>query len=176
MKKIIIIIFFILGTCSVTYAGNVAETFSKSIFELKWLSSKEEVIKKYPHGKLKTTVGVKSYIIKDGRTLFGVERKKENYISFVFNGEDQLSGVSIQFPMESTDDFGELLIKLNTYFGSAESKPNSFGVVFVQWPEDSGIKISLTTIPGVFSSELLFNVEYTTPIQVEKEKFDSNPK
>lgn len=167
MKNVFIIVVMLLGTHSVAFAGNVADVFSESILELKWLSSKEEVIEKYPQGKIKTNEGITRYEIKDGRKLFGVERKPRHKITFGFNAYGQLSSVGINFSMKS---FGKLINNLNTFFGPSETPvPNSSGASVLQWPIDNGIQLTLMTYYSMMGSLTTVSIVYNTPIGVDKE-------
>lgn len=142
-------------------AGSIADVFSEGIFGVKWGSPIEEVEKALPAGVAATQVGIATYTIQDGRTLFGVQREDSNSIRFSFDSNGEMNGVSIEFPLNAIDDYGVLFTKLNTVFGRGEDAPNSLGVQVVKWPEDQGIGISLMHLPGVLSiGDLLFTIEY----------------
>jgi len=153
-------------------AGQIEDIFGEDIFGVKWGASLETVKSKFPEGKENTQSGWLSYKVKDGRKLFGLERDSSDKITFHFDANGRFFGVGIDFPNNSSKSFGEILNKLQTTFGDSESKPNSVGVISVRWPADAGIKISLTTIPGVFGGidYFLFGVERNIkPQQTRKE-------
>ena len=153
------------------YGDNITEVFGEGIFELTWGVKLSDVQVTFPNGKKKTKFGILSYDVKDGRSLFGIERKPKDKISFIFNAEKKLFAVNIDFPAKSASDFGTLMQKLETTFGAAESQPNSLGVTALSWPEEDGTKISFTHIPGVIGfGSLLFSVEHRPmPEKVTKE-------
>jgi len=142
-------------------AGQIQDIFGEGIFGVKWGASLEKVKSQFPEGKSSSKYGVLRYKIKDGRKLFGLERSTSDTITFSFDTNGMFIAIGIDFQYNSTKSYGELLHKLRTTFGESKSKPNSVGVTQVIWPEDAGIKISLTTIPGVFGGidYLLFGVE-----------------
>ena len=160
MNRILLLLSALLvSPCA--HSGNVADIFAQDVFGAPWGSSIKTVTTALPDGKQETQLGMTTYTIKDGRKLFDIKRDPDNYIRYHFDAEGSMNGVGIQFPLDSADDYGTLLNKLNTYFGKAESVPNSFGAIYVRWPEDEGITISLTHIPGQLKlGELLFAIEY----------------
>jgi len=93
-------------------------------------------------------------------------------LKFVFNSENQLFGVAVQFPTRGLESFSQLLSKLNTYFGPQEDNPKTFnGTLIVQWQEDNGYKITLTHTEKLFGKdELIFAVGYTEPVTTDKRK------
>jgi hypothetical protein len=177
-KQLLALIVALLLAPAPVSAGKIAEVFSGDIFGVKWGSNQQQVSKVFPKGKIKKMYdlhfskvapkgkskkmyGTHFYTVQDGRTLFGIKRNPDNTIKFVFNAEGKMNGVIIEFP-NGVDGFGILLNKLNTYFGPHTFDPNRESMV-IEWPEDSGIKISLM---GVF-----FNILYIkTESSVTKEE------
>jgi hypothetical protein len=158
-KNLLMLIVVLLLSPGSASAGKIAEIFSGEIFGVRWGSTVQQVAAVFPDGKSKEQFGHQTYKTLDGKTLFGVKRNPDNYIQFVFNAEGQMNGVNIEFP-DGTDGFGTLLNKLDTYFGEHTSLPNAAATV-VQWPEDSGIRITLGYIPSMFGKGgVLFSIGY----------------
>lgn len=173
MKKLTFLFFAIpMFLFSSALAGEIANVFSNSIFDLKWFSTIEEVKQNYPGGLLKTEYGVTSYRIYDGRTVLTIKRDSSNYIDFWFNSENQLNFVSVQFPTTNPDNLNLILTKLTTHFGPQRDNAKAAGnTLVIQWPKDEGFMINLTnTINMLDDDELVFNVGYTKPVTADKAK------
>ncbi len=173
MKRLNVLLFLILFVIvSHVSAGEIADAFSDSIFNLQWLSTIGEVKQIYPNGQLKSEYGLTSYRIYDGRTVLTIERDKSNYIDFWFNSENQLNFVSVQFPSINPENLNSLLTKLTTYFGPQSDKAKVAGsTLVIQWPEDEGFMINLTnTVNMLMDDELVFGVGYTKPVFADKKK------
>jgi hypothetical protein len=170
--KTILFIFFFIAHASTASAGPIETVFADSIFNVNWLSTVDEVKRKYPKGEQINEYGIVSYVITDDRTVLEIKREPSNYIKFVFNSENQLFGVAIQFPASGTKSFTQLLTKLITHFGSQEDKPKNYDkTIVVQWPEDNGYKIVLTSTVKVFGEDdLIFSIGYTEPVKTDKGK------
>lgn len=171
MKHIAIVFIFQLFSFSAV-AGNIANVFSEGIFGVKWGSNKDQVIEVIPGGKIGDEFGIVTYTIKNGRTLFGIERRKNNYAKFNFDSNDRLVGATIEFP-DSTEIYGALLTKINTTFGqNFQPVPNSLGAAVVKWPEEEGITLLLSYISGMFNSgSVLFSIGYRLqPANVSKDE------
>jgi hypothetical protein len=172
MRKILLALLVALLFFPVSLsAGKIAEVFSGEIFGVKWGSNQQQVSQVFPKGKSKTKYGIQSYTVRDGRTLFEIKRKPDSYIQFVFNSEGQLHGVNIEFP-NGSEGFGTLLNKLTSYFGQHIYDPNKKSAIFVEWPEDAGIKIMMGHVPGVFGKgDILFSIEnLKANVPVSKDK------
>ena len=153
-------------------AGEIANIFSSSIFDLIWFSTIDEVKQKYPGGVLKSEYGITSYRILDGRTVLTVKRKNSNYIDFIFNSENQLNNVAVQFPLDTPQSAPNLLNKLTTYFGPQSDNPKAAGnTLVIQWPEDNGFIINMINIVNMFKDdELVFGIGCTKPVSADKKQ------
>ena len=69
-------------------AGQIKEVFGEGIFGVKWGYTVEQVKGVHPDGKLKKQSGYTHYIIKDGRTIFDVERKNNKSSFAPLNGRE----------------------------------------------------------------------------------------
>ena len=168
-------IFLLLSTLLVSpcvNSGNVADIFGKNVFGVSWGSDIQTAISVFPGGKQETQLGIATYTAKDGRNLFGIKRNPDNYIRYYFDANGRMNGVGIEFPAKSADNFGALLNKLTTHFGEPVASPNVAGAPSVRWPEDEGISLGLSLIPGLLSiGELLFSIEYaSTPAATTREE------
>jgi hypothetical protein len=138
-------------------AGEIAKVFGEGVFGTKWGASIAEVKKAFPESKIETYEGITHIVIEDGRTVLGVSRNKKDLIRFGFDTESRLIAAVVYF---DSDDYGNVLTKLQTHFGQpVQSQPGSF--VTVQWPEDGSTLIMLALIPSVFSNETALTISYT---------------
>lgn len=154
-----------------SFAGNISNIFGDGVFGAEWGDTKEQVKEELPGGEENNEFGMVTYEIKDGRDLFDAERNSSDYIKFTFDSSDELMGVTIQFPLNSVDDYVKLLTKLTTAFGEGEGVPNSVGANMVKWREED-VTIGLLHVPGSFSlGQLLLTIEYgQAPAPVSKSK------
>jgi hypothetical protein len=171
MRKVLLALIFALPLSPTpASAGKIVEVFSGEIFGVKWGSNQQQVSTVFPKGKSKKQFGIQIYTVRDGRTLFGVERKPNNYIQFVFNADGQMHGVNIEFP-NGADGYGTVLNKLNTYFGPHTFHPENKSATVVEWPQDDGFKITLGYIPKMFGAEIVFSIaNMKTESSVTKDK------
>ena len=173
MKKLALLFFLVfLFIASSISAGEIANVFSDSIFDLKWLSSIDEVKQKYPEGELKSENGLTSYRIYDGRTVLTIERDSTNYIDFWFNSEEKLNFVAVQFPSTGPESTSNILMKLITYFGPQSDNAKVAGkTLVIRWPEDDGFMINMTSTASMFKGyEVVFGVGYTKPVTADNTK------
>jgi hypothetical protein len=142
------------------YCGEIGDLFASGVFDTEWGDTIEAVEKVHPKGKRKSYSKIDHYIVRDDRTIFGIERKKGSKIWFAFDSEARLNAVSVYF---KGSDFGNLLSKLDTMFGehSVPDTENVAGAVFPTWPEDKNVKISLMYLPKTFGAETIFGIHYT---------------
>jgi hypothetical protein len=134
-------------------AGQIKKVFGDGIFGVKWGSTIDQVEEAHPGGKRVKEFGYTQYIIKDGRTILGVERKNNNPITFFFDDNGRLINVQIDFP-NPAKNFGLLINKINTVFGSDHiTYPGTQTVsqAAVHWKPDEGVTLSLSQVPGIIS-------------------------
>ena len=95
--------------------------------------------------------------MKDGRELFGINRKKKSKISFSFDSENRLIGIGAYF---DKSDMGQLMTKLNTQFGQPIDSPSKSQYSLARWKDsrDSQLELSLTMIPKTFGIDILFSI------------------
>ena len=103
--------------------GDIADAFGIEIFDVPWTSSLAEVREVHPDGRVKKQAGFVSYVIADGRTIFGILRRPKDHIIFAFDTLGRLSSVGVEYRF-SLDGYGALLNELDTQFGPHESVPN----------------------------------------------------
>ena len=143
-------------------AGQIKEVFGEGVFGVKWGNTIEQVKNVYPNGNLKKQSGYTNYVIQDGRTILGVERKDKNPITFYFDANLKLYAVGIEFP-NPNKNFGVLLNKIDTTFGSehiTNNQSKKYNAALVNWKPDEGVSLGLMLIPGAFSSgQLIFSVK-----------------
>lgn len=146
------------------YAGAIGGLFSDGVFGLPWGSKLADVREAFPGGKEDSAHGITRYTVKDGRLLFKIPRQPGNELHFAFDAHGGMNGVSIEFPANGVESFGQLLNSLTTYFGPYENLPNSAGAVSVRWPTDQGVTLTLIQLPGIFSvGAPLVSIGYVNP-------------
>lgn len=157
MPRFFVLIAFLLLP-STLLANKISDVFSDSIFDVPWESSLSTVKSAHPGGK--TFPGNDTvYTVKDGRTVFGIERDRRSEIIFGFDDADRLVSVGVNF---AADDMPTLYNRLTTLFGPHE--PPVGGYVIAEWPEDNGFIIRIFQIPpaSVFGNlQILLDITYT---------------
>ena len=138
MRKYIFCIGFLFYS-GFANAGSIYDSFSSGVFGLPWGSSIEEVKKAFPNGKYTDKYGIKLFRVKDGRTLFEINRQKQEII-FGFDDLGRMKGVSASFRDE---DYFLLKSKLNTLYGMEEENSKQHSGPYATWEEDDGIIISI---------------------------------
>ncbi|MBV1911378.1 MAG: hypothetical protein KUG78_18950 [Kangiellaceae bacterium] len=101
----------------------------------------------HPQGNKKSYGNVVHMELKDGRKVLGVERRDKDKIVFGFDFEGRLSSVGVYH------------------------RANSFGVIS-EWPNDEGVKISLSHISYGLSRDVIFTIEYQAlkmPLKTKEE-------
>jgi hypothetical protein len=171
MKQLLLaLLLFVAPSAS---AGPINDVFGEGVFDLQWGASLADVKKAFPNGEVKDFGGIIYYVINDGRTLFGIERIKKNYIRFGFDAAGRFHGVAIEFPVNidaGSGEFARLLSVLDTQFGPHTSDPQQQLLIPVfRWPIDNGIIMGVvyqTTVETSFltssvASELSFTLGKT---------------
>ena len=94
--------------------SELASVFSEGIFDTQWGQSLEEVSAIYPDAKIYDQGKSTSYYrIKDGRTIFSIDRKKSHDITFRFDN-DKLTEVVVEL---SSSDWVVLRDQIQANFG-----------------------------------------------------------
>lgn len=117
IMRTLLALFFVFQSLP-TVAGPISDIFSDSVFGVKWTDDIETVKRKFPSGKLDDESGMVIYSVRDGREVLKTKRTDKNKISFSFDAVGKLNGVSIEFPYDGTESFGDLFNKMTTYFGT----------------------------------------------------------
>ena len=162
----------VVGFAVPTFAGPISDTFSDSVFGVKWTDDLETVKRKFPGGKVKDNAGISVYEVRDGREVLKTTRTSKDKIIFTFNAIGTIKAVSVEFPYDGPESFGQLLNTMNTYFGAHIYNENSEITINVFWPTDNGIKVTLISIPEIFGFgfDVLMGIEKVTPVEASKEE------
>jgi hypothetical protein len=150
-------IFLLLCVASISHAGRISDFFSDGVFSTQWSQSLDDVRAIYPDGNKKHYSGIVQLEIVDGRDVLGVNRSDKEKITFSFNHKNRLTGVVVTF---DTDDLVRLITQLEELFGPYSTRNTSVGFV-LEWPLDSGIKVSLLTVATGFGVDLMFTIGKT---------------
>ncbi len=139
-------------------AGPIADLFADGIWGLAWGSTKDQVKKVFPKGKLVKYGNIELFEVKDGRSVFGVERSSNMKIAVGFDSENRMAGASIYF---ASDAFAKLQQKLITEFGAPLSpKENATGTTVLQWETDNGVVLSLSHFAVGFSANTVVSIGF----------------
>lgn len=111
MKLISIILFVFL--LMPAHAATIEEVFGDGVFGLNWGDSPSQVSNKFPTAKKKNYQSIVWFEVKDSRSVLGIDRSNK-LLTFSFDTESRLIGVAVNF---DSDDYGAVLVKLNTLFG-----------------------------------------------------------
>jgi len=150
-------------------AGQIKKVFGDGIFDVKWGYTIDQVEEAHPEGKRGESFGYQNYIIKDGRTILGVERKSNNPIAFYFDSNGRLNSVQIDFP-NPFKNFGVLVNKIDTNFGKDHvAYSENPKTPEVHWKPDEGVDLHLYHVSGfIGSGRLIFMVG----VKLEPESID----
>ncbi|MES0327267.1 MAG: hypothetical protein ABUK13_03655 [Gammaproteobacteria bacterium] len=157
-------IFLLLGLLFLSqtaFSGEVANHYQEGAFGTKWGDSIEDLKKVFPAGKREHYKEVVMYVIRDGRPLFDVKRKRNAFITFGLDTKQQLNSIGVDFQIE---DFDKLLNNLDKQFGAHVMVSNDHTARIATWPKDNGVELSLImSRAGFFSQEVKtsFNIIYT---------------
>lgn len=152
------------------FAGPVSDTFSDSVFGVKWTDDVETVKRKFPGGKVKDNAGISVYEVRDSREVLKTIRTDKDKIIFTFNAIGTLKAVSVEFPYDGIESFTELMNKITTYFGAHDQQKSEYGLN-ITWPTDNGITISLILMPEIIAGyDILMSIGRVVPVEVSKEE------
>lgn len=143
------------------FSGEVANLYQEGAFGAKWGDTIENLKKVFPRGKRENYKEVVMYVIRDGRPLFDVKRKRNAFITFGFDTKQQLNSVGVDFQIE---DYNKLLNNMDKQFGAHVMVSNDQTARIATWSKDNGVELSLTmSRAGFFSQEVKtsFNIIYT---------------
>lgn len=155
MKYLIAII--LLASSVTANAGEISKIFGEGVFGTKWGDTPAQVKQAFPKGKVEKYGDIIQFVVKDGRSVLGIERSSKATIRFGFDSESRLVGVVVYF---KGDDFGDVLAKLSTHFGQPV-EPKQGNYVTIQWPEDNSTQLMLAVIPSGFSMETALTISNT---------------
>lgn len=124
IMRTLLALFFVFQSLSAV-AGPISDTFSDSVFGVKWTDDIETVKRKFPGGKLDDEHGFLVYEVRDSREVLKTKRTDKDKIIFTFNAVGKLNGVGVEFPYDGIEDFSDLLDKMTTYFGAARNEKNA---------------------------------------------------
>ena len=154
------------------FAGPISDTFSDSVFGLKWTDDIETVKIKIPGRKVDDKYGILMYTVRDGREVLKMKRTDKDKITFVFDSTRKLNGVSIEFPYDGSESWGELLNKTTTYFGAHDTNTASGYGLNIVWPRDNNITLTLSLIPKMkvlgFDYDMLMNIGRVVSVEASK--------
>ncbi|MCK5003127.1 MAG: hypothetical protein KAS57_08880 [Gammaproteobacteria bacterium] len=159
MRRLLLLAIFFIS--QPVFSGEVAKIYEEGVFGVKWGDPIENIKKEFPRGKREAYKQVIMYVIRDGRPLFDVKRKRNAFITFGFDPEQKLNSVGIDFQIE---DYSKLLNNLDAQFGKHIMKSDNSTARIAIWPKDKGVELSLTMArAGFFSQEVKtsFNIIYT---------------
>lgn len=169
MRTLLALVFVFQSLSAV--AGPISDTFSDSVFGVKWTDDIEIVKRKFPGGKIKDNAGISVYEVKDGREVLKTRRTKKDKITFTFNAVGKLNGIGIEFPYEGTESFSTLLNKMTTYFGTYDNddeNTSEFGMNIV-WPTDNHITLTLAIVPKILGGfDIIMGIGRVVPVEASK--------
>jgi len=151
----------LLFTSQAAFSGEIANHYQEGAFGAKWGDSIEDLKKVFPAGKREHYKEVVMYVIRDGRPLFEVKRKRNAFITFGFDTRQQLNSIGIDFQIK---DYAKLLQNLDKQFGTHTMLSDDHTTRIAVWPRDNGVELSLImSRAGFFSQEVKtsFNIIYT---------------
>ncbi len=152
MKKTIIFLWVIIYS-TVSFAGGISDTFNEGVYDTKWGEKFSKIKELYPESKVDRLKNISQLTIEDGREVLGVSRDSDSKISFIFDADDRLNGVSVYFDGE---DYYSLISKLTTLFGQYKTQSANY----VQWEQDGDVIITASINVSGFSSEAIFSIGY----------------
>lgn len=170
MKEIICVLTIFIVVTVPVFAGPISDTFSDSVFSVKWTDDLETVKRKFPGGKVKENVGILVYEVRDGREILKTNRSDKDKITFSFDATGRVNGVSAEFPYDGIESFTELMNKMTTYFGAHDQQKSEYGLN-ITWPTDNGVTISLILMPEIIAGyDILLSIGRVVPVEASKEE------
>ncbi|RTR38944.1 hypothetical protein EKG38_12405 [Shewanella canadensis] len=136
-------------------ADAIDDIFSEGVFDTKWGGALSEVKEIFPNAEKKSINGLEWLEDNNSKEVLGFERDDEKF-QFFFDSEGRLNGVGVYF---SIDHYGELFVKLETLFG-AWKKGEGTNIPYIQWVSESGITLTLTSVPSAFSIQTMLSIGY----------------
>lgn len=169
IMRTLLALFFVFQSLPAV-AGPISDTFSDSVFGVKWTDGVETVKRKFPDGKIKKNVGILNYSVRDGREILKTNRADKNEINFSFDATGKLNGVSIEFPYEGIESYTDLMNKMTTYFGAYDKDKSEYGLVII-WPTDNNITLSLILMPELIAGfDIFMSIGRVVPVEASKEE------
>jgi hypothetical protein len=144
------LLFFLLTIVHLNVsAGEISNIFGVGVFETVWGNTLKDVKKTFPNGKIEKHGKMVQFVIKDGRSIFGLTRDDKALIRFAFDTESRLNAVVVYFDAEH---YGSLVGKVVTLFGEYNQKKP-----YIKWAKDGDITLSLSG----FNTDVMFTIEYS---------------
>lgn len=155
-------------SASYTFAASISDTFNAGVFDIPWGASIEDVKESFPGGITKTEYGINSYIVKDSRKLFGLDREDGNNIVFYLSRDWKFNSLAAYFPF-SDESFGFLFSKLESTFGPFTNKHMATLSVSLEWNDSGTIKLFLIrdVIAEKKISVIISNIQVSSPVNKE---------
>lgn len=158
MNRIIIFAISLLFTSN-AFAGAAYDLFGNGVLGLKWGDQVDTLKKAFPRVKKIDTLGITYYEIKDGRTVLGIERGKNDIIRFSFDSLERLNAVTVEFKAKASN-FAEAQQKLVTHLGQPLPPDAVTYGAAIKWQPDNGVNVSLVMSSIGFSSTLMMVIHY----------------
>lgn len=159
MRRLLLSALFFISQS--VFSGEIAQLYEHGVFDTRWGDSMEQVKAVFPTGKREAYKEVVLYVVRDGRPLFNVERKRNAFITFGFDPAQRLNSVAVEFQV---NDYNKLLHNLDQQFGEHITLSDDSTARIVTWPNDKGVELSLTmSRAGFFTQEIKtsVNIIYT---------------
>lgn len=159
MRRLVLLAIFFISQPVIS--GEISDTYEEGAFGVKWGDTIDSIKTVFPAVKRETYKQVVMYVVRDGRPLFNIERKRNALITFGFNPDQKLNSIAIGIQIE---DYSKLLAALDEKFGDHIMKSDDQTARIAVWPKDGDIEISLTMArAGFFTQEVntSFNIIYT---------------
>jgi len=146
------LLFGLLLISQSVFSGEVANHYQEGVLGVKWGGTIEDLKKVFPAGKRESYKEVVMYVIRDGRPLFDIQRKRNAFITFGFDPQQRINSVGIDFQI---NDYAQLLENLDKLFGAHTMLSDDHTARVAIWPKDNGVELSLTmSRAGFFSQEV----------------------
>lgn len=146
-------------------ADAIDDVFSDGVFDTKWGYTASDVKAVFPSAEKKLLSGIEWLEVRNSEPVLGFNRNDEK-IHFSFDSEGRLNGVAVYF---SDDQYGALLVKLETLFGKWK-KGDITTVPYSQWVSERGITLTLAFSPSTFSTQTVFSIGYPNLQRVKATK------
>jgi hypothetical protein len=153
-----------------SFSGPIADTFRDGVFGLAWGATAVDIEAKFPSGKWRDVPGgLRYYTVRDGRAILGIERKRNNDITFGLSSAGRLSSVQIMFPKDG-QTYASLITRTKEQFGPTETIQDSANqenkvapssVFSSVWPIDEGIDVRLVNFISVVGNVVSLTVTNT---------------